>query len=62
MSGWLLPALVLMVALVATYVCCLRPMRSGGCHRTPVGTPAADDALERQLRQARAERDRLRTR
>ena len=62
MSGWLLPALVLMAALAATYLCCLRPMRSGGCHRMPAGTPAADGGLQRQLRQARAERDRLRTR
>ncbi len=62
MSGWLLPPLVLMVALVATYVCYLRPMRSGRCHRTPAGTPTSNDGLERQLRQARAERSRLRTR
>ncbi|SEM01159.1 hypothetical protein SAMN04515665_12617 [Blastococcus sp. DSM 46786] len=60
MSGWLLPALVLVAALAATYVCCLRPMRNGVCHRSPVRTPAADD-LNRQLRQAHAERDRLRT-
>lgn len=59
MSGWLLPTLVLVVALAATYACCLRPMRSGACHRSPARTPAADDDLNRQLLQARAERDRL---
>jgi hypothetical protein len=62
MSGWLPPALVLMVALAATYLCCVRPMRSGRCHCTPAETPTADDGLERQLRHARAERSRLRTR
>ncbi len=61
MSGWLLPALVLTAALVATYVCCLLPMRSRGCHRSPVA-PTADDGVEWQLREARTERDRLRTR
>ena len=60
MSGWLLPALLLVVALAATYVCCLRPMRGGGCHRTPVGTSTADEGLQRQLRQAHAELHRLR--
>ncbi|TQN43111.1 hypothetical protein FHU33_2537 [Blastococcus colisei] len=60
MSGWLLPALVLVAALAATYRCCLRPMRGGVCHPAPARTPTADDGLQRQLRQARAERDRLR--
>ena len=60
MSGWLLPALVLVATLAATYVCCLRPMPSGACHRDSTGTSVARKDLERQLRQARAERDRLR--
>jgi hypothetical protein len=59
-SGWLLPALVLTVALTATYLCCLRPLRSGACHGRPAGTSAAAEDLDRRLRQARAERDRLR--
>ena len=59
MSEWLLPALVLMAAVAATYLCCLRPMRSRACHRSPSGR-SADDHLERQLQEARAERDRLR--
>ena len=60
MSEWLLPVLVLTTALAATYVCCLRPMRSGACHRSQSGRPRADDHVELQLREARAERDRLR--
>jgi hypothetical protein len=59
MSGWLLPALFLAAALAATYLCCLRPMRSGACDRDRTGASAARKELERQLRQARAERDRL---
>ena len=59
MSGWLLPALVLAVALTSTYLCCLRPMRGGACRGRPAGAAAEDD-LDRQLRQARLERDRLR--
>jgi hypothetical protein len=60
MSGWLLPALVLAAALAATYPCCLRPLRRGACRRNPAGASAARQDLERQLRQARAERDHLR--
>jgi hypothetical protein len=60
MSGWLIPALVLAAALAATCLCCLRPLRSGACHHTPAGTSAAVNDLDRQLRQAHAERDRLR--
>ena len=60
MSGWLLPTLVLAAVLAATYLCCLRPMRGGGCHRTPAGNRTPDVGVERQLREARAERDRLR--
>ncbi len=59
MSGWLLPALVRAVALVAT---CLRPLRSGAPHGSPVGTSAAAQDLERRLRQARADRDRVHAR
>lgn len=62
MSGWLLPALVLTATLAVTYLRCLRPLRSGACHRGLAGTAAAADDLDRQLRQARAERDRLRAR
>ena len=61
MSEWLVPALVLAAALIATYLCCLRPLRGGACHCGP-GTPAAADDLDGQLCRARAERDRLRAR
>jgi hypothetical protein len=60
MSEWVIPALVLAAALAVTYLCRLRPMRSGACHRSPAGTSAAVKDLDRQLRQAQAERDRLR--
>ena len=58
MTEWLLPTLVLLVALSTTYLCCVRRLRSGGCHPGPAGTPAADDRLPGQVRRARAERDR----
>jgi hypothetical protein len=60
MSEWLIPALVVAVALAVTYLCCMRPLRSGGCHGSPAGMSAAAEDLDRQLRQAHAERLRLR--
>ena len=60
MSGWVIPALVLAAALAATYVCCLRPLRGGACHRSPAGRSAAGKDLDRQLRRAHVEQDRLR--
>lgn len=61
MSEWVLPALVLASALAVTCLCCLRHMRSGGRHST-WSASASSRELERELRQARAERDRLRAR
>ena len=58
MSEWVLPAPVLASALAVTHLCSLRPMRSGGRHST--WSASASRELERELRQARAERDRLR--
>ncbi len=60
MSGWLTPALVLAAALAVTYLCCLRPVRSGVCNGTLAGTSRVVKQLDRQLRQAHAERNRLR--
>ena len=61
MSGWGLPLLTLIGAIGLTYVCCLQPMRRGQCglRAAPAASPE-DRALDRQLREARAEYARLR--
>ncbi|KGH45402.1 hypothetical protein IN07_17000 [Modestobacter caceresii] len=62
MSEWVVPVLVLAVALAVAYRCCLRPLRSGACHLSPARDRAGIEGLDRQLRQSRAERDQLRAR
>lgn len=61
MSGWWLPVLTLIGAIGLTYLLCLRPMRRGRCGlRAAHAASPEDRALDRQLREARAEYARLR--
>jgi|TARA_B100000678_G_scaffold288207_1_gene296210 hypothetical protein len=60
MTELVLPVTVLVAAATMTYSFCLRPMRKGhACHQST--SRAAEAELDRALREARLELDRLRT-
>lgn len=60
MTELLLPAAVLVAAVTLTYFFCLRTMREGqACHQPT--SRAAEVELDRALREARQELERLRT-
>ena len=60
MTDLVLPVVVLVAAVTMTYFFCLRPMRKGhACHQST--SRAAEAELDRALREAKLELDRLRT-
>lgn len=59
MTDLLLPAGIIAASLAMTYFCCVRPMRRGHCAGQGL-QHSADNELDRALRQARADLEKIR--